>query len=229
MIVLIRNGMIYDGSGGAALRGDVGIKGDRIVYAGPIAAGDRQPRSSTPRASRSRRASSTCSAGRRNRLLVDGLGQSDLRQGVTLEVMGEGWSMGPLNDQMKKLAVERQGDFKYPIEWTTLGDYLSLLEKRGTSMNVASFVGATTVRQHELGEGDVDPTPEQLRSDARAGPAGDGGRRARRRLVADLPAGDLCRDRRAGRADDRSRPVRRQLHQPHALRRRSPRSRASTS
>ncbi len=63
---------------------------------------------------------------------------------------------------MKKLAVEQQGDFKYPIEWTTLGDYLSLLEKRGTTMNVASFVGATTVRQHELGEADVDPTPEQL-------------------------------------------------------------------
>jgi N-acyl-D-amino-acid deacylase len=95
-------------------------------------------------------------------LLVDGLGQSDLRQGVTLEVMGEGWSMGPVNDRMKKLAIQRQGDFKYPIEWTTLGEYLGLLERRGTAMNVASFVGATTIRQHELGEGDVDPTPEQL-------------------------------------------------------------------
>ncbi len=61
------------------------------------------------------------------------LAQSDLRQGVTLEVMGEGWSMGPLNDRMKKLAVEQQGDFKYPIEWTTLGEYLSLLERRGTT------------------------------------------------------------------------------------------------
>jgi N-acyl-D-amino-acid deacylase len=76
--------------------------------------------------------------------------------------MGEGWSMGPLNPEMKKLAVAQQGDFKYPIEWTTLGEYLNLLEHRGTTMNVASFVGATTVRQHELGERDVDPTPEQL-------------------------------------------------------------------
>src|SRR3546814_8841800 len=76
--------------------------------------------------------------------------------------MGEGWSMGPMNPAMKRQETERQGDIKYPIEWTTLGDYLGYLEKRGVSTNVASFVGAATVRVHELGEGDVDPTPEKL-------------------------------------------------------------------
>ena len=159
--LLIQGGMIYDGSGGTPYAGDIGIKGDRIVYAGP---------------SRPATAAKTVDAHgvavapgfinmlswATESLLVDGLGQSDLRQGVTLEVMGEGWSMGPLNDKMKKQAVEQQGDFKYPIEWTTLGEYLGLLERRGTTVNVASFVGATTVRQNELGDDDVDPTPEQL-------------------------------------------------------------------
>ena len=70
--------------------------------------------------------------------------------------------MGPYNDAMVRLETERQGDIKYPIEWTSLGEYLEYLERRGTANNVASFVGAQTVRIHELGEGDVDPTPAQL-------------------------------------------------------------------
>jgi N-acyl-D-amino-acid deacylase len=81
---------------------------------------------------------------------------------VTLEVMGEGWSMGPLNPEMKRLNAQRQDDIKFPIGWTTLGEYLAMLEKKGIAPNVASFVGHTTVRVHELGETDVDPTPEQL-------------------------------------------------------------------
>ena len=159
--LLIRNGMIYDGSGGEPYAGDIGIKGDRIVYAGPSTAAiatktvDANGLAVAP-------GFINMLSWATESLLVDGLGQSDLRQGVTLEVMGEGWSMGPLNGRMKKEAVEQQGDFKYPIEWTTLGEYLSLVEKRGTSMNVASYVGATTIRQHELGDADVDPTPEQL-------------------------------------------------------------------
>src|SRR3546814_11897172 len=76
--------------------------------------------------------------------------------------MGEGWSMGPMNTTMKRQETERQGDIKYDIEWTTLGDYFGWLEKRGISTNIASFVGAATVRVHELGEGDVDPNSEQL-------------------------------------------------------------------
>jgi N-acyl-D-amino-acid deacylase len=159
--LLIRNGTIYAGSGEAPFVGDVGIKGDRIVYAGPA-----RPATATRIVDAKGMAVApgfiNMLSWATESLLVDGLGQSDLRQGVTLEVMGEGWSMGPLNDRMKKLAVERQGDIKYSIDWTTLGEYLSLLERRGTSMNVASFVGATTVRQHELGEADVDPNPEQL-------------------------------------------------------------------
>lgn len=159
--LLIRGGTIYDGSGGAPYAGDIGIKGDRIVYAGPSA-----PASAAKVVDANGLAVApgfiNMLSWATESLLVDGMGQSDLRQGVTLEVMGEGWSMGPVNDRMKKQATEQQGDFKYPIEWTTLGKYLSLLERRGTTMNVASYVGATTVRQHELGDGDVDPTPEQL-------------------------------------------------------------------
>src|SRR3546814_14690574 len=95
-------------------------------------------------------------------LIADPKSQSDIRQGVTLEVMGESWSMGPMNATMKRQETERQGDIKYPIEWTSLGDYFGWLEKRGISTNIASFVGAATVRVPELGEGDVDPNPEQL-------------------------------------------------------------------
>jgi N-acyl-D-amino-acid deacylase len=95
-------------------------------------------------------------------LLVDGRAQSDLRQGVTLEVMGEGESMGPLNDAMKKEMVEQQGDVKYPITWTTLGGYLDHVVSRGIAPNVASFVGATTLRVHEGGYANRPPTAEEL-------------------------------------------------------------------
>jgi N-acyl-D-amino-acid deacylase len=94
-------------------------------------------------------------------LLVDGRALSDLRQGVTLEVIGED-SMGPLTPEMKKRALQRQGDIQYPIDWTTLGEYLQRLEQRGIAPNVASFVGAGTVRTNVLGERDVQPTAEQL-------------------------------------------------------------------
>ncbi len=95
-------------------------------------------------------------------LLVDGRAQSDIRQGVTLEVMGEGGSMGPLNDAMKKETVEQQGDVKYPVTWTTLGEYLDQLAARGIAPNVASFVGATTLRIHEVGYADRPPNAEEL-------------------------------------------------------------------
>src|SRR5262249_6196801 len=95
-------------------------------------------------------------------LIEDGHSESDIRQGVTLEVMGEGNSMGPLNDAMKKEAKDDQGDIKYDIKWTTLGEYLTYLEKKGISTNVASFIGATTVRIHEIGFADRPPTPEEL-------------------------------------------------------------------
>ena len=84
---------------------------------------------------------------------------SDTKQGVTLEIFGEGWSMGPLNAEMKEEAIERQGDIRYPVEWTTLAEYLEFLERKGVAPNVASFVGATTVRVHELGYANRPPTP----------------------------------------------------------------------
>jgi N-acyl-D-amino-acid deacylase len=160
--VLIHGGTIYDGSGGEPYLGDVALKGDKIVYVGPHAPG---------RASRVIDATGKAvSPGFINMLswateslIADGRGQSDTRQGVTLEVMGEGDSMGPWTPKMKKLEVQRQGDIKYPIRWTTLGQYLEYLQKKGVTPNVASFVGATTVRVHELGEKDVDPTPAQLK------------------------------------------------------------------
>ena len=159
--VLIRGGTIYDGSGGSPYVGDVAVRGDKIVYVGPHAPG---------RAARVIDATGKAvSPGFINMLswateslIADGRGLSDTVQGVTLEVMGEGDSMGPLNPEMKRLEVKRQGDIKYPIRWTTLGQYLEYLQRKGVTPNVASFVGATTVRVHELGEKDVDPTPAQL-------------------------------------------------------------------
>src|SRR6478672_2832992 len=159
--VLIRGGTIYDGSGGTPYIGDVALKGDKIAYVGPHAPG---------------RAAHTVDATGKavapgfinmlswatESLIADGRGVSDTVQGVTLEVMGEGDSMGPWNAEMKRLAVKRQGDIKYPIRWTTLAQYLEYLQKKGVTPNVASFVGATTVRVHELGEKDVQPTPAQL-------------------------------------------------------------------
>jgi N-acyl-D-amino-acid deacylase len=160
--ILIRAGTIYDGSGNVPYVGDVALKGDRIAYVGPHAPG---------RAARTvDAAGKAVSPGFINMLswanaslIADGRGMSDTAQGVTLEVMGEGDSMGPLTPAMKRLEIKRQGDIKYPIRWTTLGQYLEYLQRKGVTPNVASFVGATTVRVHELGEKDVDPTPAQLK------------------------------------------------------------------
>ena len=160
--LLIRGGTIYDGSGAAPYVGDVAVRRDRIVYVGP----HRSMKAAKIIDARGLAVSPgfiNMLSWSNESLLVDPRGQSELRQGVTLEVMGEGWSMGPFTAAMKKLAVQREGDIKYPITWTTLGQYLNFLERKGTSLNVASFVGATTVRQHELGERNVDPTPAQLR------------------------------------------------------------------
>lgn len=158
--VVIRGGTIYDGSGAPGVVGDVAIDGDRVVAVGKVAGKGRTEISAAGMAVAPGFINMLSWA--TESLIADPKSQSDIRQGVTLEVMGEGWSMGPLNAKMKTLETERQGDIKYPIEWASLGDYLSWLEKRGIAPNVASFVGAATVRVHELGEDDVDPTPEQL-------------------------------------------------------------------
>ena len=157
---VIRGGSIYDGSGAAPIVGDVAVKDDRIVSVGKV--DGRGAREIDARGLAVAPGFINMLSWATESLIVDGKGQSDIRQGVTLEVMGEGWSMGPLNPAMKADAVKRQGDVKYPVTWTTLGEYLTTIEKKGISPNVASFVGATTVRIHEIGEGDVDPTPDQL-------------------------------------------------------------------
>ncbi len=95
-------------------------------------------------------------------LIADGRSQSEIRQGVTTEIMGEGVSMGPVNDRVRERMLRDQKDIRYEITWTTLADYLRFLEKRGVSCNVASFIGATTIREHVIGLDDKAPTPEQL-------------------------------------------------------------------
>jgi len=158
--VVIRGGTVYDGSGGAAFVGDVAIRGDRIAYLGPHAPG-RSAEEVPARGKAVAPGFINMLAHPEESLLIDGRALSDLRQGVTLEVLGED-SMGPLSAEMKRLGRLRQGDIKYDIDWTTLGEYLTRLERRGIAPNVASYVGAGTVRNYVLGERDLQPTPEQL-------------------------------------------------------------------
>ncbi len=159
--LILRSGTIYDGSGEAGFAGDVAIKDDRIAYVGPKAPG-RATREINAKGQAVAPGFINMLSWSNESLLIDGRGQGELRQGVTLEVMGEGESMGPLTPEMKKDVVAQQGDLKYPVEWTTLGEYLETLERKGVSINVASHVGAATVRMNLLASADVDPTPEQL-------------------------------------------------------------------
>lgn len=159
--VVIRGGTLYDGSGGPPVVGDLAIDGDRIVAVGDLkghagrAEIDAMGLAVAP-------GFINMLSWANESLIQDGRSMSDIRQGVTLEVMGEGDSMGPLNETMKQEMVERQSDIQFAVDWTTLGEYLQHLEARGISTNVASFVGAATVRIHEMGYEDRDPTPEEL-------------------------------------------------------------------
>jgi len=159
--VVIRGGTLYDGSGGPPVVGDLAIDGDRIVAVGDL-------KGHAGRAEINARGLAVAPgfinmlSWANESLIQDGRSMSDIRQGVTLEVMGEGNSMGPLNETMKQEMVERQSDIEFDVDWTTLGEYLQHLEARGISTNVASFVGAATVRIHEMGYEDRDPTPEEL-------------------------------------------------------------------
>jgi N-acyl-D-amino-acid deacylase len=158
---VIRGGTVYDGTGSAGRRADVGIRGDRIAAVGDLTGAsaatvvDANGLAVAP-------GFINMLSWATESLLVDGRSQSDIRQGVTTEIFGEGSSMGPLNDEMKKRAYEEMGNLKYEITWTTLSEYLTDVERRGTSANVASFIGATTIREHVIGLEDRKPTPEQL-------------------------------------------------------------------
>jgi N-acyl-D-amino-acid deacylase len=159
--IVLRGGTIYDGSGGAGYVGDIAIDGDTVVALGDIGkANGRQEFDVTGLA---------VAPGFINMLswavvslIEDGKSQSDIRQGVTLEVFGEGNSMGPLNDAMKAEMLARQGDIRFDVEWTTLGEYLEYLVERGVSTNVASFIGSATPRKYVIGYDDRPPTHEEL-------------------------------------------------------------------
>jgi N-acyl-D-amino-acid deacylase len=161
--VIIRGGSLYDGSGGPALIADLAINGDRIT-----AIGDLESHTGKQEINASGLAVApgfiNMLSWANESLIQDGRSLSDIHQGVTLEVMGEGTSMGPFNDEMKQQRIDRQNDIKYDIPWTTLGEYLQHMEDRGISTNIASFVGASTVRIHEMGYVDRDPSFEELES-----------------------------------------------------------------
>jgi N-acyl-D-amino-acid deacylase len=157
--VVIAGGRVYDGSGGPSYIADVGIKEGHVAAVGQLTPGtarviDARGLAVAPGFINMLSWATDC-------LLVDGRSQSDIRQGVTLEVMGEGWSMGPLNGLMRRDMAQSQGDIKFAVEWTTLGEYLDCLVRKGVSTNVASFVGATTLRAYVVGYNDRPATARE--------------------------------------------------------------------
>ncbi|MGH8178899.1 MAG: N-acyl-D-amino-acid deacylase family protein [Steroidobacter sp.] len=160
--LLIRNGVIYDGGGGAPVRGDVAVRDGRIIAAGRLSDYTAKQELDARGLAVSPGFINMLSWAT-DSLIHDGRGMSDIKQGVTLEVFGEGNSYGPVNDLIREEMLKTQGDIRYDITWTTLGEYLEFLVKKGVSPNVASFVGATTVRSHELGFEDRAPNAAELK------------------------------------------------------------------
>ena len=159
--IIIRGGTVYDGTGAPGRRADVGIQGDRIGAIGDL--------TSVQATSVVDATGLAVAPGFINMLswsteslLVDGRSQGEIREGVTTQIFGEGSSMGPLTAEMKRRAIEQMGDLKYSITWTSLSEYLNQLEERGVSQNVASYIGATTIREHVIGLEDKQATPAQL-------------------------------------------------------------------
>ena len=159
--VLIQNGTLYDGTGAPPYQGTVALKDDKIFYIGP-------PKFFTAKKIINA-TDKAVSPGFINMLswgvetlIEEGKSQSDVRQGVTLEVFGEGMSWGPLNEELKAYMKKNQGDIKYDINWTTLGEYLQFLEDKGVSTNIASFIGATTLRINAVGYDDSKPNESEL-------------------------------------------------------------------
>ena len=160
--IVLRNGMIYDGSGSLSYVGDIAINDDTIAALGDLKSArgeielDAEGLAVAP-------GFINMLSWAQESLIEDGRSQSNIRQGVTLEVMGEGWSEGPLTPAMKEENTEQQGDIKYNIVWSTVGEFLEFLEDKGVSCNIASFVGATTIRVNALGYEDRAPTSEEMK------------------------------------------------------------------
>jgi len=161
--LVVRDGMIYDGSGTKPYIGDVAIINAKIVEVSKSIDGKGKHEIDANGLAVSPGFINMLSWATTS-LIADGRSLSDIKQGVTLEVFGEGWSMGPLNEKMRVQQLADMAEFKYEIDWTTLGEYLESLENRGISTNVASFVGATTVRIHEIGFEDRQPTAQELKN-----------------------------------------------------------------
>ena len=161
--VIIRNAMVYDGNGGQPYKADIAINADTIAVIGNLSNASAKNEIDAKGMAVSPGFINMLSWSNES-LIQDGNSQGELRQGVTLEVMGEGESMGPLTAKMKDQMQKGQTDIKYNVEWNTLGGYLNFLEKKGISCNVASFVGATTIREYVVGEDDRGPTAAELDS-----------------------------------------------------------------
>ncbi|MBN1146166.1 MAG: D-aminoacylase [Anaerolineales bacterium] len=159
--IILRNGTIYDGSGATPYKGDLGIRGQHIANIGNLGSGrgkvelDVQGLAVAPGFINVMSWAPITS-------LHDGRSQSDIRQGVTLEVFGEAWSEGPLSPEMKARYQREQGDIKFEVAWNTLGEFLDHLAGKGVATNIASYVGATTLRIHAVGFDDRPPTPQEL-------------------------------------------------------------------
>jgi N-acyl-D-amino-acid deacylase len=159
--VLIKNGTVYDGTGGEGQMTDVALRGDRIAAVGDCKSApakliiDAHGLAVAP-------GFINMLSWSTESLIADGHSQSEIRQGVTTEIMGEGESMGPVNERVREKMLREQKDIRYEIKWTTLAEYLRYLEARGISCNVASFIGATTIRENVIGFEDKAPTPQQL-------------------------------------------------------------------
>jgi len=158
---IIKNGTVYDGTGSEAQHVDLAIRGDRIAGVGDY----KKAKAKTAIDARGLAVTPgfiNMLSWSTESLIQDGRSQSEIRQGVTTEIMGEGESMGPMNDRVREFMIKQQADIKYDITWKTLTEYLQFLEKRGISCNVASFIGATTIRQNVIGFDDRPPTPQEL-------------------------------------------------------------------
>jgi N-acyl-D-amino-acid deacylase len=160
--VIIRGGTVYDGTGAEPRQIDVAIRGDRIAGIGPAVAGAKAKTVIDAKGLAVAPGFINMLSWSTDSLIQDGRSQSEIRQGVTTEIMGEGVSMGPVNDRLREFAMKQQSDIKYEIKWNTLSEYLQYLEKRGISCNVASFLGATTIRAYVIGFEDKQPTPAQM-------------------------------------------------------------------